>query len=127
MSRRYAHKIDRNQPEIIRALEQCGCVVFDLSGCGDGIPDLLACRARKQHYLEVKDPEQPPSARRLTPAQQKWHAKAKVAGLSVHVVETVAQAMAAVGLLGCQECAAGSLEHEARCGCRCHARNRSEG
>lgn len=58
--RRY-RGVDRNQPEIVAALEAAGCKVLDLSGVGGGCPDLLvgftrSCGARVNLLVEVKDP-----------------------------------------------------------------------
>jgi len=45
MTRQYAHKIDGNQTEIVKALRQTGHQVVVLSRVGDGVPDLLVGRA----------------------------------------------------------------------------------
>jgi hypothetical protein len=97
---RRAAKVDANQAEIVKALRDAGCGVLDLSGVGDGCPDLLvhpptfpACRIGV--LLEVKDGAKPPSARKLTPAQLKFHAAWKG---YVFVVENIEQALQAVGL-----------------------------
>jgi hypothetical protein len=97
---RRAAKVDANHAEIVRALRAAGCGVLDLSRVGDGCPDLLvhapthpACQFGI--LLEIKDGNKPPSARKLTPAQLKFHAAWK--GF-LFVVENVEQALAAVGL-----------------------------
>ena len=38
---RRAARIDRNQPEIVKALRQVGAHVTSLAAVGDGVPDLL--------------------------------------------------------------------------------------
>jgi len=81
-------KRDANEPAIVSALEACGIQVWRLSG--PGLPDLLTYRAGRWLPLEVKAP-----GGSLTPAQQtRQHAA------PCPVVESVAEALAAWGLLG---------------------------
>ena len=91
---RRAAKIDDNQPELVKALRKIGALVTLLSGVGDGVPDLLVWYRDKWSLLEVKDGAKPPSARKLTPDQAKWHALHKDA--RVFVVSSVEEAIAAV-------------------------------
>jgi hypothetical protein len=70
---RRAAKVDRNQAEIVAALRAIGCSVQPLHGVGDGCPDLLIGYRGVNHLAEIKDSAKPPSARELTPDQQKWH------------------------------------------------------
>ena len=91
---RRAAKIDDNQPEIVKALRKIDALVTLLSGVGDGVPDLLVWYRDKWSLLEVKDGAKPPSARKLTPDQAKWHALHKDA--RVFVVSSVEEAIAAV-------------------------------
>lgn len=95
---RRAARVDANQAEIVKALRDSGCGVQSLAGVGDGCPDLLvhAPAYPWRHYLlEVKDGKKPPSERRLTPDQQKFHAQWK--GF-IYVVTNVAEALDAVGI-----------------------------
>lgn len=66
---RFAKRIDGNHEVIRSALREAGASVRDLSGAGDGIPDLLVGYKGRNFLVEVKDPKQPPSRRKLTPAQ----------------------------------------------------------
>ena len=66
-------RIDANQPEIVAALRAAGATVISLAACGDGIPDLLCGFRGKTALIEVKDSQQPPSKRQLTPDQLDWH------------------------------------------------------
>ena len=121
-----ARAIDANQPEIVAALRRVGCFVTSLAGVGNGCPDIVAIKGRRVWLIEVKDGRKPPSARKLTPAEQEWHAKANG---QAHVVCSVDEALRLVGAIadpGCADCHAGSLEHSERCECRCHLRNREE-
>ncbi len=85
-------RIDANQPEIVKALRKIGCFVQSLADIGKGCPDLLVGFRGNWHILEVKDSAKPPSARRLTKDELKWHQKALQHG-PVHVVETIEQAI----------------------------------
>lgn len=88
-----AAKIDANQPAIVHGLRAYGCSVQSLASIGKGTPDAL-CGYRCVNFLfEIKDPAKPPSARKLTPDQTKWHADWKGA---VYVIETLEQAIAII-------------------------------
>lgn len=89
------HRIDANHTEIVAALRAVGCSVQDLAAVGGGCPDLLVARKGKMALLEVKDGKKPPSARRLNPLQQAWHNDWRS---PVHVVLSVEQALAVVGI-----------------------------
>lgn len=71
---RRAAKVDGNQPEIVKALRAVGATVRDLSGVGQGCPDLLVGYRGRNVLIEVKDPSQPPNKRKLTPDQAEFHA-----------------------------------------------------
>ncbi len=66
-------KVDANHAEIVAALRSAGAMVVSLAACGDGVPDLMVGHARKTALFEVKDGSKPPSERRLTPDQLRWH------------------------------------------------------
>jgi hypothetical protein len=72
---RRAAKIDRNQPEIVKALRAIGCTVAITSAVGQGFPDLVVARSRRNWLIEVKDGRLPPSARELTADQVEFHAR----------------------------------------------------
>ena len=73
VSMRRAAKIDANQPAIVAALRKMGARVQSLAAVGDGCPDLLVGWRGDILVIEVKDGRLSPSARRLTPDQQRWH------------------------------------------------------
>jgi hypothetical protein len=91
---RRAAKQDRNHGEVMRALERCGWTVIDLSAVGRGVSDLYIAKAGRALWLEIKDGEKVPSARKLTEAQEKFHAKMAAAGVPVVVVSSVEEAVA---------------------------------
>ncbi|WP_186425079.1 hypothetical protein [Cupriavidus metallidurans] len=90
---RRAAKVDANQTEIVAALRKIGATVQPLHAVGQGCPDLLVGWRGMTSLLEVKDGKKPPSARKLTEDQEKWHAEWRG---QVAVVETVEQAIAAI-------------------------------
>lgn len=95
---RRAAKTDANHAEIVAALRQAGCGVLDLSRVGNGCPDLLVHLPSypwRQALVEVKDGSKPPSARKLTPDQEKFHAEWKG---WIHTVKSVDEALEALGL-----------------------------
>ena len=96
---RRAAKTDANQAEIVRMLRLAGCGVLDLSKVGCGCPDLLVHSPSfpwRMTMLEVKDGSQPPSRRKLTPDQVKFHAEWRA---PIHVVKSVGEALDAVGIV----------------------------
>lgn len=90
---RRAAKVDANQAEIVAALRKIGATVQPLHAVGQGCPDLLVGWRGMTSLLEVKDGNKPPSARKLTEDQERWHAEWRG---QVAVVETVEQAIAAI-------------------------------
>ncbi len=66
-------KVDRNQPEIVKALRSMGATVECLHAVGKGCPDLLVGYRGINLLMEVKDGEKVASARKLTLDQEKWH------------------------------------------------------
>lgn len=92
---RRAAKVDANHGEVVNALRAVGCSVLSLAAVGNGCPDLLVCVPwnRRLHLIEVKDGSRPPSERKLTDDQVKFHASWKG---PIHVVMNVEQALAVV-------------------------------
>lgn len=73
---RRAAKVDANQPEILKALDNLGIVYQCLHTVGDGCPDILVCDKNGFNYLfEIKDPNGEPRERRLNDRQIKWFAR----------------------------------------------------
>lgn len=88
---------DKNEPEIVAALEACGCLVASVTA--KDIPDLIVWSPFLQSIvlLEVKDGARVVSGRKLRPGQVEFHAKWSAAGAPVHKVINVFQALKAVG------------------------------
>lgn len=94
---RRAPKVDRNHAEIVKALRDAGASVCSLAGVADGAPDVLAGYAGQTVLLEIKDGKLPPSARRLTEDQIKWHGQWK--GGPLAVVCDVESALRVLGVM----------------------------
>jgi hypothetical protein len=62
---------DHNQAAIVKALRQVGYHVTDLSGVGQGCPDLLCAKPGSVFLAEVKNKE---GRNRFTPAQVDYFA-----------------------------------------------------
>jgi hypothetical protein len=82
MSRRAA-KVDDNHAAVVVALRKCGAFVQSLAATGNGCPDLLIGYQGKTLLLEIKDGKKPPSAQKLTPEQEQWHANWRGGRLAV--------------------------------------------
>lgn len=95
MARRYAAKVDDNQSTIVGALRRAGASVTPTHAAGEGFPDLAVGFRGQTYLIEVKDGAKPPSARKLTPDQQIWHATWR--GQKA-VASTVAEALAVIGV-----------------------------
>lgn len=80
-------RTDSNHQACRDALRACGWYVRDLSAVGHGWPDLLAIKAGRVVFVEVKDGKQPPSRRKLTVAEEWVHFDLKVNGADVYVME----------------------------------------
>ena len=90
-----AAAVDRNQAAVVAALRKIGCKVYVCSSFGKGFPDLLVgFPDRTLAYVEIKDGSKPPSARKLTPDQVKFHAEWY--GWPLFVVTSVDEALGLV-------------------------------
>jgi hypothetical protein len=83
-------RIDANQSLIVKQLRAIGATVQSLADLGKGVPDLLVGWRGQNWLMEIKDWKQPPSKRRLTPDEKKWHQSWNG---QVHVVETFDEAL----------------------------------
>lgn len=95
---RRAAKVDSNHGEVVAALRAAGCGVLSLAAVGRGCPDLLVHSPKWPFttvLIEVKDGSKPPSARKLTPDQEAFHAKWEG---PIWVVTTADQALEAMRL-----------------------------
>ena len=94
---RRAAKVDANQSAIVDALRKAGATVQSMAAIGNGCPDLLCGFAGQTVILECKDGTLPPSARRLTEDQLKWHGQWR--GGPLAVVCDVESALRVLGVM----------------------------
>lgn len=75
MPRGYApSRVDSNQGEIVKVFRQLGASVAITSTLGKGFPDLVVgLRGCFNLLVELKDGSKPPSARKLSEAEQEFH------------------------------------------------------
>ena len=71
-------RVDANQSEIVEEFRRQGCSVLHLHTIGKGCPDILvglvSSRYGKLNILvEIKDGKKPPSQRKLTEDEAKFH------------------------------------------------------
>ena len=88
---RHAARIDANQEQIVSALRAMGATVRIVTQ-GNGLPDLLVGFRGVTVLMEVKDGQKVPSARKLTPAEQKFFDEWQ--GGIVAIVNSVDEAIA---------------------------------
>jgi hypothetical protein len=86
-------RVDRNQAEIVAALRKAGAVVHCTHQLGGGFPDVF-CNFRGRIFgFEIKDPQQPPSGRKLTDAEKAFHENWNRSGQTIHTIETAEAAI----------------------------------
>jgi hypothetical protein len=88
---RTASRVDANQPAIVERLRAIGAYVLhvhQLKNCFD----LLVGYRGRTFIMEVKDPSQPPSARKLTAGEAKFREEWR--GSEYHIVHTFDEALA---------------------------------
>lgn len=95
---RRAARIDSNQKEIIGAFRVLGCSVVPLHTVGNGCPDIAVGYCKKTILVEIKDGTKPPSARKLTDDEQKFHDQWKG---SIAIVESLEDVKLLVSYLTC--------------------------
>jgi Holliday junction resolvase len=64
---------DSNHNEVQKALEDFGCSVCDVSAFGRGFVDIVVGYEGRNYLFEIKDGAKPPSARKLTEDEEKFH------------------------------------------------------
>jgi len=90
----YARRRDGNHASTIAAFKALGCSVIDLGSVGRGVGDLLVGYGGLTIMVEIKNPLQPPSKRKLTKAQEElrrdWTGGCRLVVTSDDIVDTVA-------------------------------------
>ena len=90
-------RIDDNQQAIVNILRTAGATVVLLSNVGKGVPDLLVGFRGVTLLMEIKDGKKPPSDRKLTTDQQKWHAEWR--GGALAIVDSADSALRMIGVI----------------------------
>lgn len=97
---RRAARRDANEQDIIKAMREAGAYVKVIND--EGLFDLLVSHGpegkRRTLLIEVKDGAKPPSARRLTDAEQKFHDEWP--GADLYIVNSVEEAIALLRTCG---------------------------
>jgi len=72
-------RTDANQAAIVASLRAAAkyvrLSVFVTSAVGNGFPDIVVGYLGRNFLIEIKDPKKPPSARKLTEAEDGFHSK----------------------------------------------------
>jgi hypothetical protein len=79
-----------HQAEVVKALRKLGAAVTPIHTLGKGVSDLLVSFRQRWLVLEVKDGAKPPSARELTPDEEKWISEQRA---PVYIVNSVTEAV----------------------------------
>lgn len=66
-------KVDANQAMVVKQLRNIGASVAVTSMVGHGFVDFVVGYRKKNFIIELKDENKPPSARKLTPDEEKFH------------------------------------------------------
>jgi hypothetical protein len=93
---RRAARRDDNEQSIIKAMRAEGAYVKQIND--EGLFDLLVSYRGETLMVEVKDGAKPPSARRLTDAEQKFHDEWP--GSDLYIVNSVEEALALLRTCG---------------------------
>ena len=93
---RRAARRDDNEKEIVAAMREAGAYVKVIND--EGLFDLLVSYRGETLLIEVKDGAKPPSARRLTDAEQKFHDAWP--GDNLHIINSVEEALALLRTCG---------------------------
>jgi hypothetical protein len=87
-------RVDSNHSEIVKGLRAIGATVRSTASVGQGFPDLAVGFRNATYLLEVKDGAKSPSRRKLTEAEQAFHAGWKG---HVAIVESLDDALRTIG------------------------------
>lgn len=93
---RRAGRRDANEQDIIKAMREAGAYVKQIND--EGLFDLLVSHRGETLLIEVKDGAKPPSARRLTDAEAKFHNEWP--GSDLYIVNSVEEAIALLRTCG---------------------------
>ena len=83
-------RTDANQAAVVRDLRKLGASVAMTSNLGTGYPDILVGWRDRNFWFELKDPNQPPSKKKLTDDEKDFHLAWSG---QIAVIETVEDAL----------------------------------
>jgi len=83
-------RVDANQKSIVAALRRLGATILIMSDLGKGAPDIAVGWRGFNYFFELKDGSKPPSARKLTEAEEKFFCEWQG---QVHIVYSVDDAV----------------------------------
>ena len=92
---RHKPRLDANQRAIVRDLRKIGCKVESTASLGEGRPDIIVGYRGELYWFEIKNPNQPPSKRELTPDERRFHWEWEG---YIDVIETFEDAMRVMGI-----------------------------
>ena len=88
-------RVDDNQKAIIALLRDLNCSVISTASLGNGFPDIIVGVGGENFLFELKNPNKPKSAKKLTEAEQKWHEEWRE---QVATVENIGQILEIIGI-----------------------------
>lgn len=94
-------RVDSNHNDIVKALRGVGAEVQSMASIGKGCADLLVAFRKIWYVAEVKDGSKPPSARKLTDDELKWHQRFNPKA-DVHIWNSVDDALRTIGITSSQ-------------------------
>lgn len=86
-------RVDRNQAEIVQAMRKIGATVRHTHMVGNGFPDIEVGYHGNNYLFEIKDPDKPPSGRKLTPDEERFHQEWKGQADVIHSAEEALEIM----------------------------------
>jgi len=87
-----ASRIDRNQPEIVKALRKVGATVLITSQLKNAF-DILVGYQGKTFIVEIKDGLKPPSQRKLKEGEQRCKDNFESVGVKYWIIESIDDAL----------------------------------
>lgn len=69
---RYAKRRDANDKKLVKFLRAIGYTVTDCTSFGNGHPDKIISKGKKQWYVEIKNPNTAYGKQGLSASQIKW-------------------------------------------------------
>ena len=94
----HAGKPDANKGPLVALARRIGAVVINMPR--DAGFDCLICFRGQKHIVEFKDPEKPPSARKLTPGEAECRDRLEDIGVKYNVIMTDDDLLTLLGVIG---------------------------